>query len=110
MRRWGLAVGLFASFALQQGAAAETPTPDDKACANSGGHIERFGKAQWPYCVKPSPDAGKACRKKSDCLGECLVPDGSPAGPGQCQARDEPMRGCFSSLDNEGKARSICID
>lgn len=113
MTRLGLVVGFVASLALQQVAAAETRTSDEKACAISGGHIERFGKAQFPYCVKPFSDAGKACSKKSDCVGECLVEDGPAArlaGKGTCQARDEPLHGCFSSLDSEGEAHSVCVD
>lgn len=113
MKCLGLVTGVFAAIAFQGSAVGQTPTLDVQACVASGGHTERFGKAQFLYCVKPLRDAGKACVKKTDCLGECLTDYGLPDGraaSGRCQAVDEPLRGCFTRLDIKGKAISLCVD
>ncbi len=117
MNKLGLVAVICAAMTFQAGAPTQTQTRtrtlDEKACAASGGHVERFGKAQAPSCVKPLRDAGKACAKKADCLGQCLADDGLSTGAGakgHCQARDAPLFSCFTFLNGEGKAAALCVD
>lgn len=44
-----------------------------RACFQQGGNWQRVCVAQEYTCVKPFPDAGKACKDSSECKGECLV-------------------------------------
>jgi len=97
---------------LKVGAVAQGPALGEKACAVGGGHIEHLGKAQAAYCVTPLRGAGKVCAKKSDCLGECLT-DFPPTGSephGRCQAWKEPLFGCVTRLDEQGKLEDRCTD
>ncbi len=120
MKSAALWLGALAAIALQGSAFSQVPTqhrlastPDEQACVAGGGHLECFGKAEALYCVKPLADGGKACSRKADCLGVCLADYTAPesrSATGRCQARDEPLRGCFAVVDDRGKARKRCID
>ncbi|MEZ5716333.1 MAG: hypothetical protein R3D85_14950 [Paracoccaceae bacterium] len=54
-------------------------------------------------CFRPTPDAGKSCRKASDCSGVCL------ADTRTCSTMS-PMFGCYGFLDDEGREAEICVD
>ncbi|WP_374646917.1 hypothetical protein [Tabrizicola sp.] len=72
-------------------------------CLMQGGTVGRGGLLPDEVCFLPQPDAGKACTKKTDCIGQCLAEEGtcSPV---------TPMFGCFDYLDEAGKTVGICID
>ncbi len=72
-------------------------------CLMQGGTVGRGGLLPDEVCFLPQPDAGKACTKKTDCIGQC------PADDGTC-APVTPMFGCFEYLDEAGKKVGICID
>jgi hypothetical protein len=78
-KRSGLRPALLIAAALGAvlATAASAPNGQDvaafeKACADKGGVTRRDGEAQALYCIRPAPDAGKACSRKSDCTGQCL--------------------------------------
>jgi hypothetical protein len=86
---------------------------DEKACIAESGHLQRIGKAQALFCVKPYADGGMPCRSKANCLGKCIDYSGRPDGQtatGYCQLTDAPLRGCFAEVERGKVTRSICID
>jgi hypothetical protein len=54
-------------------------------------------------CQKRTSDAGKICRQKGDCQGECL------ARSGTC-APVAPLLGCNDILDDQGREMTQCLD
>lgn len=72
-------------------------------CLLNGGTVGRAGLMPDEVCLRPQPDAGKACTKKTDCSGQCLA-DTRTCSP------VTPMFGCFEYLDETGKTVGICID
>lgn len=85
------------------------------ACSTSGGVIRSYGTdgRRW-FCDKPFVDAGKICTAKSDCAGECTLPDDyhwvrgqKPRTVGTCQARTRV--GCMTILD-KGLPTQSCVD
>ncbi len=80
------------------------PDPDDRAaCEAKGGDYKPAGLAANYYCILPTPDAGKACRKSSDCSsGMCLAESRS------CPAKG-PLFGCYDILE-DGEVLTMCID
>lgn len=73
-----------------------------------------------PTCVARYADAGKGCRGKAACLGECVVKLGTPetngmrfavgfVPAGRC-GRQDILEGCIATIDNGRVIRSACFD
>ena len=77
--------------------------PEELACAKKGGQWSVAGKAGGMSCVHRMRDAGKSCRKKSDCEGDCL------ARSNTC-APIAPLFGCNEILQDNGVMVTLCID
>ncbi|WFL77272.1 hypothetical protein P7228_14975 [Altererythrobacter arenosus] len=86
-----------------------SPTEESK-CLAQGGTYERRGMMGLYSCAVPYPDAGKVCRKASDCEGQCRIEDGQ-ADPsvGKCQANTDNF-GCYTYLGDKGEVLGICVD
>lgn len=56
-----------------------------------------------PTCAKPTPDAGKACTKASDCSGACM------AETMTCSTVT-PLFGCFETVMEDGQKIGLCVD
>ena len=56
-----------------------------------------------PTCAKPTPDAGKACTKASDCSGTCL-------GETMTCSTMTPMFGCYEVVMEDGQKVGLCVD
>ncbi len=85
---------------------------DKAACDATGGEIRQEGMLGMYRCVKPYADAGKECRSKSDCEGECRVIGDEMAGEeavGACQVNDSPF-GCYATIEEGKVANAICVD
>lgn len=77
--------------------------PEELACVKKGGQWSVAGKAGGMSCVHMMRDAGKSCRKKSDCEGDCL------ARSNTC-APIAPLFGCNEILQDNGAMVTLCID
>ena len=77
--------------------------PEELACVTEGGQWSVAGKAGGMSCVRVMRDAGKSCRKKSDCEGDCLARSNS------C-APIAPLFGCNEILQDNGAMVTLCID
>jgi hypothetical protein len=78
-------------------------SPAEIACEKLGGRLVRVGTGLATACQRVMRDAGKSCRRKSDCEGECL------ARSGTC-APLAPLFGCNDVLQDDGRQVSLCID
>lgn len=78
-------------------------SPEAVACEKRGGTWARAGKGGGMTCIQPTRDAGKACRRQSDCEGLCLARSRS------C-APIRPMFGCNDILQDDGREVTLCID
>lgn len=91
------------------GSAPETLPPVGEAalalqqmqCEKDGGQWARESGAF--SCVRPTKDAGKACRSGADCQGACL------ARSMTC-APVRPLLGCNEVLSGTGMRVNECID
>jgi len=95
-----------AAEAAAQAAAAAT-------CAAEGGTLQALGRLQREQCVVRYADAGKACRAKSDCTGQCLATGETAVGAkasGVCQADASQNFGCRQRIDNGMAQGTICVD
>lgn len=86
---------------------------DESACRAKGGHVGSFGMFGLPTCVRPLPDAGKACTGHTDCEGRCLnagppLPPGTEAS-GICQ-REEPLGGCWQEVTGGRAMQGWCAE
>lgn len=90
------------------------------ACTERGGSIVTRGMFGSPMCAVPYADAGKVCRDKTECQGECRASRAGPGEPpiregdtisGRCDADTQAGFGCFS-LVKDGRAAQpeICVD
>lgn len=77
--------------------------PEELACVKSGGQWSVAGKAGGMSCMRVMRDAGKSCKKKSDCEGDCL------ARSNTC-APIAPLFGCNEILQDNGAMVTLCID
>ncbi len=84
-------------------------------CAAVGGTLMPLGRLQRVQCVVPYADAGKSCRTKSDCTGQCLgsgdaelVP--GTAATGVCQRDMSQNFGCRQRIDGGLAQGTICVD
>lgn len=82
---------------------ARVPGPEELACLKTGGQWAVAGKAGGMTCVRTLRDAGKSCRKKSDCEGDCL------ARSNTCSPIS-PLFGCNDILQDNGVMVTLCID
>ena len=83
------------------------------ACKAKGGkpvHV-RF---HLESCVRPTSDAGKACRDTSACQGICEAPFGTARGKrvqGQCSAQAADIRGgCVNEVVAGRSAGDFCAE
>ena len=94
----------------QEGRFENFAQADQAACEAKGGNYAQRGRAGLYSCAVSYADAGKVCRKASDCEGQCRVEDGaSAASQGQCQATSDRF-GCYTFLDEQGQPVGICVD
>lgn len=73
------------------------------ACLGSGNLWVRAGQTDLFACVRPTTDAGKVCRKGTDCEGECLARSMS------CAPYD-PLLGCNDILQDNGARVTLCLN
>jgi len=71
-------------------------------CLEAGGTWGRGGILALEQCFPHYSDAGKSCKRESDCQGMCMADTRS------CAASFS--YGCLSYLNNEGVAEEMCID
>jgi hypothetical protein len=74
-----------------------------RTCEKQGGVFAATGQGNARSCVKRTRDAGKACRRESDCDGVCLARSRSCAPL-------KPLFGCNEILQNDGRQVRLCID
>lgn len=72
-------------------------------CLAQGNLWVRAGQTDLFACVRPTRDAGKACRKGTDCEGECL------ARSMTCAPYD-PLLGCNEILQDNGARVTLCLN
>lgn len=77
-------------------------SPEALACQRRGGTYLTL-RAGFGTCQMPTRDGLQACRRKSDCQGECLARSGTCA-PAQ------PMFGCNDVLDDTGRRTTLCLE
>ncbi len=70
-------------------------------CAEKGGAVV-VGMG-GPVCATPTPDAGKACTKASDCSGSCM------AETMTC-SKVTPQFGCYDVVMEDGQTAGLCVD
>lgn len=73
------------------------------ACLKAGGQYLRLGKGPAFYCQTAPHDAGRSCRRASDCESACL------ARSRTC-APVKPLFGCNEVLTDSGRAATLCVD
>lgn len=79
------------------------PSPEQAACLAKGGIWSANGASPLHTCVTRTRDAGKSCRKETDCDGLCL------ARSRTC-APVKPLFGCNPILQADGTEATLCID
>ncbi|MEY4697034.1 MAG: hypothetical protein RIT14_1462 [Pseudomonadota bacterium] len=72
-------------------------------CAAQGGNWGPAGLLPDPICILPTPDAGAACDRATDCQSFCL------AETRTC-APTTPFFGCHAILQPDGTEVTLCID
>ena len=87
----------------------------EAACAADGGTLMPLGRLQRVQCVVPYADAGKSCRTKSDCSGQCLATGDAELVPGTaaigvCQRDMSQNFGCRQRIDGGLAQGTICVD
>lgn len=78
-------------------------SPAHQLCEKKGGRWSMAGSAKASFCQTPTKDAGKSCRKETDCNGYCLAKSGT------C-APYTPLFGCNDILTAEGRMITQCIN
>ncbi|HBD91673.1 MAG: hypothetical protein A2092_13430 [Rhodobacteraceae bacterium GWE1_64_9] len=89
--------------ALVPAVPAVLKTEEQVACERRGGSWSPVPGSSARSCVNRTRDAGKSCRKRSDCEGECLARSRS------C-APIRPLFGCNDILQADGRQVTLCID
>lgn len=79
------------------------PSPEQRACEGGGGRWSQTTSPLLHTCLHTTRDAGKSCRKQSDCEGLCL------ARSRTC-APVKPLFGCNPILQEDGTEATLCID
>lgn len=113
-----LAIGLPGPMAAQNIQRKVLPQEERQACLADGGHVTIMWLLGGEGCVRPMPDAGKACTDGSQCQGRSCVlderrPGFKPPRPdarvtGICAATDFPF-GCAWRVHN-GSISGMCMD
>lgn len=101
-----------APVAAEPGAADAAAEVD---CAAAGGKLMPLGRLQRVQCVVPYADAGKSCRTRSDCSGQCLASGETELVPGTaatgvCQRDMSQDFGCRQRIDGGLAQGTICVD
>lgn len=101
------AAGAAAAAAPAAAAPAPDPVPaaiqgQKKTCERKGGRFAKHEKAGWVCFVTPG-DAGKSCRRSTDCEGACLAKSGTCAPV-------IPLYGCHEIFTREGARVTQCIN
>jgi len=78
-------------------------SPEALACKAQGGFWGRVGDTAAYTCFRQTRDAGKSCRRQTDCETECL------ARSRTC-APITPLFGCNPVLQADGREVNLCID
>ncbi|MGO4907703.1 hypothetical protein ACEN2J_05150 [Pseudorhodobacter sp. W20_MBD10_FR17] len=73
------------------------------ACEKKGGRFAALPNTGAMTCQMTTRDAGKQCRRESDCDGVCLARSNSCAPV-------KPLLGCQDILQNDGRRVELCID
>lgn len=89
--------------ALPEPPPAPALSPEAQACVKRGGRWVGTGSSGLMACVRVTRDAGKSCRRQSDCQGYCL------ARSGTC-APYTPLFGCHEVLGPAGERTTVCLD
>lgn len=96
---------LTAATASQQTVAPVAPppiSPEQALCEKSRGQWSEMPSSSGHVCVHRTRDAGKSCRKKGDCQGECLAKSGT------CSPI-RPLVGCNDILQADGSEVTLCL-
>lgn len=105
-RALALMLALAACVAEAQGDGTKGRALDEAeraACLAQGGTVGRGGLLPDELCFRPTPDAGKACTRASDCEGPCM------ADTMTC-SEVTPVFGCYEFMDDQGRKSGICVD
>ncbi|RGP37220.1 hypothetical protein [Pseudotabrizicola alkalilacus] len=73
------------------------------ACEKRGGRWSVAGGGTAAFCQTPTKDAGKSCRRSTDCTGYCLNTSNTCAPV-------TPMLGCHDILNEQGRMLTQCIN
>lgn len=88
--------------AVPTGGPGPTLTDADRAdCTDHGGTVVT-GFA-GPTCAKATPDAGKSCKKASDCSGSCMTDT-------MTCSKITPQFGCYEVVMEDGQKAGLCVD
>lgn len=101
-----LKAGSIANAAAPASQAPAAPAPksaQEAACIAEGGLWGGVGNTGAQACIRPAKDAGKSCRKESDCSSQCLARSRS------C-APFWPIFGCTEVVQNDGAVVNLCIE
>lgn len=78
-------------------------SPQALACKAEGGFWGRVGDTAAYTCFRQTRDAGKSCRRQTDCETECLTRS-------RTCAPITPLFGCNPVLQADGREVNLCID
>lgn len=83
--------------------AAPPTSPEARACQRMGGVWIRAGTTGLMTCQRQTGEGARACRRASDCAGDCLARSGtcSPVAP---------LFGCNEVLDDLGRRTTQCVN
>jgi hypothetical protein len=73
----------------------------EESCQQKGGQVV-IGLV-GPTCAMPTPDAGKSCKKASDCSESCL-------GETMTCSKIKPLFGCYEVVMEDGQKVGLCVD
>lgn len=85
------------------GAAGGLTQAERADCLDHGGAVGMGGLARAKICLRPTPDAGKACQRASDCSGACMADTLS------C-SKVTPQFGCYQVVMEDGQKVGLCVD
>ena len=89
--------------AAEPAAVALPKPPEQIACERRGGVWSSPGASPGRTCITRTKDAGKQCRRETDCEGYCL------ARSATC-APAVPLFGCHAILQADGREVTLCLD
>jgi hypothetical protein len=81
---------------------------DYRSCKQKGGILQPVCMSGSVFCVIPYRNAGKPCRSKKECGGECPLDE---TGVGICESDNRPCGCKFPAFDANGKKTFLrCLD